>query len=74
MEKRQDDVRGLGRDGKVERTQTDLGTPLDLGPVVSVAPDPGDHPWELDGIPTCALPIALSALSSTWILWGRCEE
>lgn len=26
--------------------------PLDLGPVVSVAPDPGDQPWELDVIPT----------------------
>lgn len=25
---------------------------LDLGPVVSVAPDPGDQPWELDVIPT----------------------
>lgn len=35
---------------QVERP--DLGTPLDLGPVVSVAPDPGDQPWELAVIPT----------------------
>lgn len=35
---------------QVERP--DLGNHLGLGPVMSVAPDPGDQPWELDVIPT----------------------
>lgn len=34
------------------RERPDLGNHLGLGPVMSVAPDPGDQPWELDVIPT----------------------
>lgn len=57
------------------RQRRDLGEkrrktsgPMDLGPVVSVAPDPGDQPWELDMIPTAHCPVSLS---STSILWGK---
>lgn len=43
------------RDGREVEGPRD---PLDLGPVASVAPDPGDQPWGLDVIPTahCQLP------------------